>query len=169
MLLLEKKLIVLFRYFIISLAFIGNVSGQEKEKYILGEAQKLEIIVHIIGEVQKPGEYRVLDNTNVLELLSKSGGPTEFSNLSSVTIVRVGLDYFANNGSADLNSAKRIIRVNLNDYLKKPTATPPTKLQPGDVVIVPRNSWHKWRYVFTVMRDISVVVSVYFLYLRATK
>src|SRR5574337_1129678 len=60
--------------------------AQERDRYILGEQKQLEILVHILGQVQKPGEYRVPDGTNVLELLSKAGGPTEYSDLSEVVL-----------------------------------------------------------------------------------
>jgi hypothetical protein len=159
---------VFLLFFVLVFAQVGHVFAQEK--YILGDEQKLEIVVHIIGEVKRPGEYQVLDGTNALELLSKAGGPTEFSNIGSVTIARVGCDYFSNDGNpgSGVNSPKRIIKVNLNDYLKKANATPPPKLQPGDVVLVPRNSWSKWRDVARIIRDVSVMVSLYLLYLRAT-
>ena len=105
----SKRFYSLFLTLLISLTFIGNVSGQKKAKYILGEDRKLEIIVHIIGEVKNPGEYRVLDGTNVLELLSKSGGPTEFSKLSMATITRVKYEVPANDTSGN----------NSNGHLKK--------------------------------------------------
>jgi len=168
----SKRFNSLFLTLLISLAFIGNVSGQKKPKYILGEEQKLEIIVHIIGEVKNPGEYRVVDGTNVLELLSKSGGPTEFSKLSRATITRVQYEVPANNTSGNnsnghLKKGNSIIKVNLEDYLKRENASPPLLLKPGDLVLIPRNVWSRWRSGFAVIRDISVIVSVYFLYLRA--
>ena len=42
-------------------------------------------------------------------------------------------------------------------------------LQPGDVVVVPRNGFSKWKSVAGILRDLSVVASAYFLYLRTTK
>ena len=57
-----------------------------KENYLIGEEQRLEIIVHVWGEVRQPGEKRVPDGTNILEVISKAGGPTEFSNLSKVLL-----------------------------------------------------------------------------------
>src|SRR5688572_8546323 len=50
------------------------------DKYILGAESRLEIVVHVLGEVERPGEYRVTDETDVLELISKAGGPTRFAN-----------------------------------------------------------------------------------------
>ena len=142
--------------------------SQERSGYIRGEQQGLEMMVHIIGEVQKPGEYRVTDQTNLLELLSKAGGPTQFSKMSSVSVRRVA----AGPGSAAaVGSTPRIeiIRVNMEDILRKQGIAPPPMLQPGDVVFVPKNAWHTWKNVSGVIRDVSVVVSAYFLYSRASR
>lgn len=145
---------------------IGSASAQEG--YLVGEEQKLEFIVHIMGEVKRPGEYRVPDNTNVLELLSKAGGPTEYSKLGSVTISRQQYNTPADgwNGNDHLAKGNEVIRVNLDDFLKKDNSQPPPLLKPGDVVLVPRNSWSTWRNVSTIVRDLSVVASLYLLYLR---
>jgi protein involved in polysaccharide export with SLBB domain len=176
MLLLKSKLFGLVGYFMISLAFFAQVSGQEKEKYILGQEQKLEMIVHIFGEVQRPGEYRVRDNTTVLELISKAGGPTQFSKLSNVRLTRAQVDlnksikYFSDNSNGSNKSypilGKRIIKIDLDKYLKKETAASPPLLRPGDVVYVPRNNWFRWRGVVTIARDLSVIASIYFIATR---
>src|SRR5262245_62577333 len=67
----------------------GVAFAQERSGYLPGEHQGLEMMVHIIGEVQKPGEYRVPDQTDLLQLLSKAGGPTQFSRLSAVSVRRM--------------------------------------------------------------------------------
>ncbi|MFQ5605361.1 MAG: polysaccharide biosynthesis/export family protein [bacterium] len=129
------------------------------------------MIVHIIGEVKRPGEYRVDDNTNIMELISKAGGPTEFSNLNSVSITRVDFDVSTNgkNGYSHIKKGNKIIKYNVHDYLTKSYKALPPILKPGDIILIPRNSWHKWRNAFTIVRDLSVIASVYFLYLRSTK
>ena len=158
--------------------FSGTIFGQDQGKYIIGSEKKLEMIVHIMGEVRKPGEYRVEDNTNLVELISKAGGPTQFSNLGGVKITRIGLMSSASNGGngksdgsarSNLKFGKRIIKINVDDYLNDENYRDrvPT-LQPGDVVFVPRNTWFRWRNVVSVARDLSVIASVYFIYLRAT-
>ena len=58
------------------------------DTYLLGEEQRLEIVVHVLGEVERPGEYRVPDDTDVLEAVSKAGGPTEFAHLGNVSLRR---------------------------------------------------------------------------------
>ena len=141
--------------------------AQDRPQYIFGEPQGLEMTVHILGEVQKPGEYRVRDRTDLLELLSKAGGPTQFSRLSSITVRRS----LALRPLADTLGGRpepiQILRVNLERSLHPGSPPSPFILKPGDVVLVPRNGWSKWKDVSAVVRDLSVVASVYFLYVRA--
>lgn len=142
-----------------------------QDQYLLGEEQQLQIVVYVMGEVAKPGEYRVSDNTNLVELLSKAGGETDFSNLGAVLITRpktpAALRTPGNEAPQIIE--KEIIKYNVGDYLKKKTGPPPPVLKPGDVIYVSRNKWHKWRTIAAVMRDVAIVASTYFLYLRATK
>ena len=149
------------------LALPGIARAEERPRYLLGEeGQGIEMIVHIMGEVQKPGEYRVSDHTNVLELLSKAGGPTAFSRLSGVTVRRAGAGA---EGAGDGDSAAGILHVDLQRFLKQEGAPSPPSLNPGDVVLVPRNALHKWKDISAIVRDISVVASVYLLYVRVSK
>jgi hypothetical protein len=145
------------------LAFAGGANAQNVDDYILGLDNRLQMKVHILGEVQAPGEYSVPDDTNILELLSKAGGPTEFANLGSVSLKREEGQptFFANSDPED-----RVMKINLDNYLRSSDTEPLPMLQPGDVVTVSRNSMHKWKTVFGIARDISVVATAYFLYVR---
>lgn len=146
-------------------ALLGTprVFAQEDNRYLLGQDRQLEMIVHIIGEVKTPGEYRVRDNTTALELLSKAGGPTEFANLGAI-LIRHTLP--ASPGTATA-AGPAVQKINMGKYLHDGGATPPPVLQPGDFVSVPGNAWRTWRNGFSVVRDLAVVASAYFLYLRA--
>lgn len=139
--------------------------AQEDNRYLLGPDRQLEMIVHIIGEVKSPGEYRVRDNTTALDLLSKAGGPTEFANLGAI-LLRHTQPASPHPAAA---AGPAVLKINLGKYLKDASATPPPVLQPGDVVSVPGNGWRKWRNGFSVVRDLAVVASAYFLYVRSTK
>lgn len=146
----------------------GGIFAQDQ--YLLGEEQQLQIVVHVMGEVARPGEYRVSDSTNLVELLSKAGGETDFSNLGSVLITRVKTpSALRGTGNEPIQMIeKEILKYNVSEYLKKKTGPPPPVLKPGDVIYVSRNKWHKWRTIAAVMRDLAIVASTYFLYLRAT-
>jgi len=146
--------------------------AQQKDDYLLGEENRLEMVVHVLGEVARPGEYRVADDTNVLELLSKAGGGTGTARLSEVTITRLGGvgEPSALGGAGSTNgsdpAAQRVFRVNIEDILQGKTAEVPL-LHPGDVVMVPRNSWAAWRTTAAVLRDLSIVATTYFIGVRA--
>ena len=143
--------------------------AQERPPYLLGERHGLDMVVHIIGEVQKPGEYRVPDQTNVLELVSKAGGPTQFSRLSEITVRRSSdLESLAGGGAPGVAPEVKILHFNLERTMSDQRTTP-LVLRPGDVILVPKNSRQGWLDVSSVVRDLSIVASSYFLYLRATK
>ena len=143
---------------------------QESRTYLRGENNTVEMIVHIIGQVQKPGTYRVGDTTNLIELMALAGGPTEFSNLRDVTITHLEADLLADAQNKTVpDMVSRIIKYDIKKYLTKDNISSPPVLHPGDVVLVPKNKWHKWRYIATIVRDVSVVATAYFLYLRATR
>ena len=149
--------------------FAGNGFTQGIDKYKFNESNELEIVVHIMGEIRNPGEYRVSDKTDIAELLAKAGGPTEFSNLKSVTITRVPMSPAKADNVELLRPRKQILKVNLAEYLQEINNIEAPKLMPGDIILVPRNNWHKWRHVATIVRDLSVVASAYFFYLRINK
>lgn len=129
------------------------------DAYLLGEEQRLEIVVSVIGAVQHPGEYRVPDDTDVLELIAKAGGPNEFANLAGVSLRR-------REGAGLQGGTEMIIPVNISAFLSREDAPVPPVLAPGDVVSVPRNRTAKWKTAFAMLRDVSVVVTTYILYLR---
>lgn len=131
--------------------------------YLLGADKRLQIVVHVLGEVEKPGEYTVPDDTDVVELISKAGGPTEFANLGSVSLKRRSGGH---SGGAPAREQGDVEKVDIDRFLKNEKAPAPPTLLPGDVVTVPRNRMHSWRTAFTMIRDVSVVVSTYLLYRR---
>ena len=146
---------------LLSLALTGTSAAQGPldDTYLVGDADRLEMVVYVLGEVVRPGEYRVTDDTDVLELISKAGGPTEFASLRDVSLRRRDV-------AGTEPGAEPIVHVNVSKFLTQEDAAPLPGLSPGDVVMVPRNGKAKWRYVFTMVRDLSVVVSMYLLYLN---
>lgn len=185
-----KKLYLSFWFggFIIVI-FACTLSSQEnieqwkqvpKENYLIGEERNLEIIVHIWGEVRNPGEKRVPDGTNIMELISKAGGPTEFSNLSKVILYSKqnpllspeeksyfnnGQDKFILNDLEELHKTGKV-EIDIIKYLNNGKAPYLPRLLPGDVICVKRNVWHKWQSFIRVISQIAIIAQVWYWYSR---
>ena len=145
------------------------------DQYQIGSDERLIITVHIFGEIKNPGEYLVPDNTNILELISKAGGPTEFSNMSKVKITRGLISIndlkkvlhrkFNNRNYKNKGVNKQIIKINLKKMLddRNSMATLPI-LQPGDVIRVGRNAWFTWQVIIRIISQLAVVAQVWYWY-----
>jgi len=149
----------------------------QKDQYIIGDDGKLQFSVHIWGEVARPGEYLVPDKTDILELISKAGGPTEFSNLKNVSIT-IWLLRFTDKDikSANINiskfksgnkSLKSVTKINLKKMLENEDYGKLLPiLHPGDVVIVGKNTWYKWQTVIRVVSQLAIVAQVWWYWSR---
>lgn len=172
--------IIIFKFSVYSQENIEQRAQIPKENYHLGEETNLEIIVHIWGEVRQPGEKRVADGTNILELISRAGGPSEFSNLSKVLLFSNQKLHLFPGEKADLNKEqnKFILRdldelnqtgkvqIDINNYLEKGKSQYLPRLLPGDVVYVKRNVWHKWQTFIRVASQIALIAQVWYWYSR---
>ncbi|QNI33411.1 polysaccharide biosynthesis/export family protein [Alloacidobacterium dinghuense] len=80
-------------------------------------------MVYITGEVQRPGAYPLMDAMNVVQLVARAGGLTDFAKQKQVYVLRGGT-------SARLN-------VNYEKVLKGQAPQQNVELAPGDTVVVP--------------------------------
>lgn len=154
-----------------------------KESYLIGEEKNLDIIVHIWGEVKNPGEKRVPDGTNVLELISKAGGPTEYSSLSRVVLYsNPGLHQELNSRDLSADSREKFILddleklhrtgkavLDVNKYLRHGQSHNLPRLLPGDVVNVKRNTWYTWQTLVRVASQMAIVAQVWYWYNRTNQ
>ena len=142
----------------------------KKDQYILSEDQKLQIVVHIWGEINRPGQYIVPDGTDVRELISIAGGPTEYSNLRNIKLTREYLDNLKTqqhfNKSNDRLIKKKLITINLKKYLERELSEPIPILQPGDVVKINRNLWSRWQTLIRVVSQVAIVIQAMYFYSR---
>lgn len=83
--------------------------------------------VYVQGEVLHPGKYSFENIPGLWELIGEAGGPTEYADLSSVTIIRGGPE-----GGA--------ITVDLDRSLKSGDFTQLPGLKPKDIVDIPRSA-----------------------------
>ena len=98
--------------------------------YDYSDPEAVNIKVSVWGFVKYPGKYVIPDYTNVIDLLSFVGGPTDDSNLDELRIYRI-----------DENKREQMIPLDFNDlmwegdlesrYRKLP------ELKPSDILVVP--------------------------------
>lgn len=81
-------------------------------------------MVYITGEVNKPGAYSVASPLNVLQLIARAGGLSDFANRKNIYVLRSG------DQSARLH-------FNYKDVIKGKHNEQNVVLQPGDTVVVP--------------------------------
>ena len=99
----------------------AGVENEETEVSInLGEIRS--ILVNVMGEVNVPGSYRLSPFSNVFNAIYRAGGINDVGSMRNVHIIRNG---------------KKLIDVDLYDYIFGGKQAGSIRMQEGDVVIVP--------------------------------
>ncbi len=80
-------------------------------------------MVYITGEVGKPGGYSVIAPLNVLQLIARAGGLTEFAHRKNIYVLR--------------NTQTTRLHFNYKEVVKGKNPEQNISLQPGDTVVVP--------------------------------
>jgi hypothetical protein len=114
------------------LVFAGHLSAQQAgslmnrgAQYYLGNQDELLIPVNIWGFVQKPGQYMVPTNTDLISLLSYAGGPTADAKISNIKIVR-----------SDPRRGSQVWKVDVKRYIDTADSLLIPPLKPNDTIIV---------------------------------
>lgn len=108
--------------------------------------------IHIWGEVKNPGVYELPAGTDIVDLISQAGGPTEYADMNKITLTHRTIK-------------PKIEEINLNQYLTKKDTFNLSILEDGDILRIPKNWWYKWRTFATVVAGISTVANIYYLIL----
>jgi polysaccharide biosynthesis/export protein len=82
--------------------------------------------IYVMGEVSKPGRYDLAYEMTFLDALTLAGGGTAKANLDGAQLVRVE------------DGKSKAIPIKANQMIQGKAATPNLKLQPGDLIYVPR-------------------------------
>lgn len=104
-----------------------------------------DTLVYVLGEVHRPGAYRLTPGMTFMDALSQSGGPTVDSDKHHIWVIRPS----AND--------KRMISL---DEIMEPNASINYALQEGDIVYVPRNGLAKVGYVLDKLSPIASVILI---------
>lgn len=104
---------------------------------------------YVLGEVLRPGMYRLKEEITVMDALSTAGGPNPRGSLKGTSIIR-----------GDTANPERI-ELDVTKLLKKADLSQNVKLEPGDVVYVPETSRPDWNKIASV---VSAIVNTSYLF-----
>ncbi len=129
--------------------------GRAAQYYVQpGSISQLQINVKIWGQVLRPGLYLVPDQTDIVDLLSYAGGPTDVANLDEVVIVR------------NTRDQSQIIKVSIKKYLNDGNIDDIPILMPGDTVVVSGSIFHAFDRFAGFLAKLAVIVTTYNLFLE---
>ena len=118
--------------------------------YYVSKPGELTMEVNIWGSVRSPGTYEVPTSTNLIQLVSYSGGPTSEASLDEVRVTR----FLKKEGGG---FTRQLFVVNLEDLYRSDETQ--LILHPGDTVFIDHTSWSALRDVFTVVATAALVTS----------
>jgi polysaccharide export outer membrane protein len=80
-------------------------------------------VVYITGEVEHPGAYPLVENINVMQLIARSGGLTEYAHKHGIVVLRQG--------------GGQKLKLDYDRVLKGRDPEQNVALAPGDMVVIP--------------------------------
>lgn len=126
------------------------------------DPETINIKVAVWGFVRYPGRYIIPGYSNVRDLLSYAGGPTDAANLDDLRIFRVEED-----------STETLIKFDYNDLLwekdfTRQIYTP--ELMPGDILLVPGEPRLYFKDYFSItLSVVSTLISLSILILNIVR
>lgn len=100
--------------------YAGFSDGTSNVSLTLGDVRS--IMVNVMGEVNVPGTYRMSPFSSVFSALYNASGVTDAGSLRNVQLMRNG---------------KKVVTIDLYDYIFNGRQSKNVRLQEGDVIIVP--------------------------------
>jgi polysaccharide export outer membrane protein len=125
-------------------------------QYYLGSEDELLVPVNIWGYVEKPGQYLVPNNTDLISLLSFAGGPTEDAKISNIHIVR-----------SDAKLGSQIWKIDVDRYIETGDERLIPTLKPNDTVIVKGTTFHWITRMFEFVSRLAVIAQMYYFIILA--
>ena len=138
----------------IQLGKIAKESSASGALYDYSDPNAVNIKVMVWGYVKFPGQYIIPATSNVINLLSLAGGPTQDAELDGLKLFRVNKD--ASQSIIDFNYEDLL---GDNSDLSNPVKIP--KLLPGDVLLVPGSpKWYFKDYFGLLLSVVSTLASI---------
>ncbi|NTW83810.1 MAG: hypothetical protein HGB36_10665 [Chlorobiaceae bacterium] len=98
-----------------------------QDSYFTDDYGNILMIINVLGEVNKPGQIVVRENSDFPTILALAGGVKSSANLTKVIISRKEPD----------RNGKQAYKVNLKDYYNQGNRGEFIALKPNDTIIIP--------------------------------
>lgn len=176
---MKKRTLITLLLVTAPLFWVGKLLPQEYQKqsleqnqpsrYFLDTEDKLLLPVNILGLVNKPGQYMVPYQTDLITLIAFAGGFREDAKISKVKIIRnvATNGRYATNGKYATNGRKkkkaRLYVVDIKKYFKTGDQRQIPKLMPDDTIIVTGSTTRTINKVFSFVSKGIMLAQLYFL------
>jgi polysaccharide biosynthesis/export protein len=127
----------------------ATANAQAGAYYYVARPNEMNMQVNIWGFVHHPGRYEVNTGTDLVQLLSYAGGPTNDADMEDVRVSRIV--------RRDGVVSTKEIRLDLKNMEKLDEAK--LQLQPGDTVFLDHTSWLTIRDIVSVVTTAAIVTA----------
>lgn len=103
--------------------------GMPQDTYFTDNMGNILMYVNVLGEVYKPGQHIVRQDSDIPTVLSLVGGPKEDANLKKAKLLRYKPD----------DDGTRTYQINLKDYFEKGERSEFVELKPNDTLVIPED------------------------------
>ena len=132
----------------------SGAEGNRAAQYFLGDKNAIYITVNVWGKVNRPGQYNIPSGTNLLTLISAAGGPSNFSRLDNVRIVRL------------VNQREEILEIDVRRYLNTGDISLIPEIEPGDTVVVTGSAYNWISNAVDVIAKVGILLNAIVLMQR---
>lgn len=102
--------------------------GMPLDTYFPDSMGNILMYVNVLGEVYKPGQHIVRQDSDIATVLSLVGGAKDDANLKKAKVMRYRPD----------EDGGQVYAVNLKDYFEKGDRSGFVELRPSDTIVIPR-------------------------------
>jgi len=130
--------------------------GMPQDTYFTDSMGNILMYVNVLGEVYKPGQHIVRQDSDISSVLSLVGGPSEDANLKKAKLLRHKPD----------EDGKQTYPINLESYFEEGDRSGFVELKPNDTLVIPED---KGLDTNMALRIAALIVSAASVYAIATR
>ncbi len=139
-------------------AFKGFSDQGRAAQYYLGGQDQVLMPVNVWGFVNKPGQYMVPYDTDLISLLSYAGGPREDAKITKIKLVRAAF-----HGKSTEKGNGQVIEIDVKKYIESGQAEIIPILKPGDTIVVSGTTFYFVSKFFDFTWRVATLIQVWAL------